>query len=176
MAKPQTRQDLILSTYRHHDRLVAQVDALTAAQQATPFAFKGRDRNLRDVFVQLAAWEHLYLDWSTANLAGTAKRLLPKPYTWHTTGQLSRKIQAAHAETSLSDARQDFESAYDTLMDQFDALSNEQLFLRGFYPWTGSLALGEYATLVSASHFAWASKVVARFHRQLEEEQAVGTH
>ncbi|WP_262316837.1 ClbS/DfsB family four-helix bundle protein [Lacticaseibacillus parakribbianus] len=176
MAKPQTRQDLILSTYRHHDRLVAQVDALSPSEQAAAFAFKGRDHNLRDVFVQLAAWEDLYLDWSQANLAGDAKRFLPQPYTWQTVGKLGRKIQAEHVDTTLSDARQLFESAYGKIMDQYEQLTNEQLFLRGFYPWTGSMALGEYAAMVSSQHFAWGIKVLDRFAHQLAEQHAVASN
>ncbi|WP_125702169.1 ClbS/DfsB family four-helix bundle protein [Lacticaseibacillus daqingensis] len=166
--KPQSRQELILSAYQQHDRLDALIDGLTPKAQAQAFPFKGRDHDLRDVLVQLAVWQQLYLAWSTANLAGTPQRFLPKPYTWASCGKLSQKIQASHQTMTLAAARQAYETSDAAIMTQLEDLTNEQLYLPHFYRWTGSMRLGDYAALVTAQHAAWAVKVVARAAHQMK--------
>ncbi|WP_179393799.1 ClbS/DfsB family four-helix bundle protein [Lacticaseibacillus absianus] len=166
MAKPQSRQELILSSYQHHDRLMALIASLGPTAQTGRFAFKGRDHNVRDVLVQLAAWQKMYLDWSTANLAGTPARFMPEPYTWATAGHLSRKVWRQNQTTSLADAQRAFDGGYEAAMTQFEGLTNEQLFRQRFYSWTGPMVLGEYAGMVTAQHYAWAIKVLRRYKQQ----------
>ncbi|MFD1392730.1 ClbS/DfsB family four-helix bundle protein [Lacticaseibacillus jixianensis] len=163
MAEPHSRQSLILATYERHDKLDQLLSSMTETELNGTFPFKGRDRNVRDVLVQLAAWQKMYLDWSKANLAGKAKRLMPKPYTWKDSGKLSRKIWQANQKTTLAEAQRAFESLYNELMAQFEKANNEEMFLRGFYDWTGSMSLGELATMVASAHYAWAIKVLRQY-------------
>lgn len=56
-------------------------------------------------------------------------------------------------------------------MDQFEQANNEEMFLRGFYPWTGSLSLGEFATMVASTHYAWAIKVLTQYLKTTRAEK-----
>ncbi|MFD1399063.1 ClbS/DfsB family four-helix bundle protein [Lacticaseibacillus suilingensis] len=58
-------------------------------------------------------------------------------------------------------------SLHEALMAQFEARTNEELFLKGFYDWTGALSLGEYAAMVGPSHDAWAIKVLKHYRQHL---------
>ncbi|WP_056989051.1 ClbS/DfsB family four-helix bundle protein [Lacticaseibacillus camelliae] len=171
MAEPHSRQSLILATFERHDKLDQILSDMSDEELNGTFPFKGRDRNVRDVLVQLAAWQKMYLDWSKANLAGTAKRFMPKPYSWKNSGKLSRKIWQANQKTTLTEAKKAFESLYSDLMDQFEQANNEEMFLRGFYPWTGSLSLGEFATMVASTHYAWAIKVLTQYLKTTRAEK-----
>lgn len=167
MAKPHSRQSLILATHENFEQLEHILTSLSAADRKREFPFKGRDRNVRDVLVQVAAWQKMYLDWSTANLAGEAKRFMPKPYTWQTSGKLSQRIWQQNQATTYAEAHKALTSLHEALMAQFEARTNEELFLKGFYDWTGALSLGEYAAMVGPSHDAWAIKVLKHYRQHL---------
>lgn len=173
MAIPHTRQDLLIATRTRYDDIWTLIDALPADSKTMTFGFKGRDRNLRDVLIHLAAWQELYLQWSQTNLAGERRvRFLPKPYTWATCGRLSKKIQQENQAVSLGAAEKRWQKSHVQMVRQFEALTQEQLFVPGFFPWTGTRALGDYATLFTATRYAWAIKTLRHFRRQFQSTQA----
>ncbi|WP_054662816.1 ClbS/DfsB family four-helix bundle protein [Lacticaseibacillus camelliae] len=55
MAEPHSRQSLILATFERHDKLDQILSDMSDEELNGTFPFKGRDRNVRDVLVQLAA-------------------------------------------------------------------------------------------------------------------------
>ncbi|WP_390409558.1 ClbS/DfsB family four-helix bundle protein [Lacticaseibacillus jixiensis] len=171
-----SRQELLVATRTRFDHLEAQLRALPADGKTATFQFKGRDRNVRDVLVHLTAWQEMYLHWSQTNLAGEKRvRFLPQPYTWADCGKLSKKIQAANQDVTYEDALKHLRRSHRALIDQFTKLTQEQLFVPGFFNWTGSSPLGEYATLFSARRYAWANKVLHRFSQQLAAQQQAVT-
>ncbi len=167
--QPHTRQDLLIAARTRYDGLWTLINALPADDKTKEFPFEGRDRDLRDVFVHLSAWQQLYLRWSKTNLAGEKRvRFLPHGYTWATCGKLSRKLRDANQNLSLDDAVAWFHKTHGEMIAQIEALEQEQLFIPGFFSWTGTSALGDYATLFSATRYRWAEKVVRRYHHALQ--------
>lgn len=170
MSKLHSRQELLIATRTRYEQLWAQINALPADGKTMPFAFKGRDRNVRDVLVHLAAWQEMYLRWSTTNMQGERRvRFLPRPYTWETCGALSKKIKQANQSLSFEAAKKRLAASHAAMIKQFVDLEQEQLFVPGFFKWTGTSTLGDYATLFSATRYAWANKVIAKFRQQLAE-------
>lgn len=51
-------------------------------------------------------------------------------------------------------------------MKQLDDFSNEALFSKGFYSWTGTTTLGAYFISNTSSHYDWAIKKL-KAHRRL---------
>lgn len=168
MMKPHTRQDLLIAARTRYDELWHQIDALPADDKTKDFPFEGRDRNLRDVLVHLSGWQELYLRWSKTNLAGEKRvRFLPHGYTWATCGKLSRKLRDANQKLSLDNAEDWFRKTHAEMIAQFEELEQEQLFVPGFYSWTGTNTLGDYATLFSVTRYHWAEKVVRHYRHTL---------
>ena len=55
-----------------------------------------------------------------------------------------------------------------TLAEQF---TNEELFTRGIYGWTGNNALGSYFVSTLSSHYDWAMKKLKAHRKNCREDQ-----
>lgn len=60
-----------------------------------------RDRNLRDILVQLYEWHQLLIKWINSNMAGIEKPFLPEPYNWETYECMNNGIWTVHQKNNL---------------------------------------------------------------------------
>ena len=135
-------------------------NATFADQMATAGkeAHWGRDKNLRDVLVHLYEWHQLLLNWINSNSKGERKPFLPEPYNWKTYGELNLEFWKKHQNTSLEEATEIFRQSHQDVLDLADTFTNEELFSKGVYKWTGGSTLGSYFVSTTASHYDWAMK------------------
>ena len=89
MAKPQTKQELILLAQQQYQKMWAFIDAMSDEQQNAVFQFGDhigkeahwtRDQNIRDILIHLYEWHELLLNWVSANQKGQKQPFLPEPY------------------------------------------------------------------------------------------------
>ena len=176
MPRPTTKQGLIKAANTGWDKLHKLIDALTDEQQLTSFNFGddpkrkeahwARDKNLRDVLVHLYEWHQLLLDWTAANLNGNAQPFLPKSYTWKTYGDMNVVFWEKHQSTSYDDAKTMLSGSHAKVLVLIDSLTDEELFEKKHFPWTGTTNLGSYCISATSSHYDWAMKKI-KLHQKM---------
>ena len=57
------------------------------------------------------------------------------------------------------------EKSHQEVMNLAESFTNEELFSKGVFQWTGSNALGSYFVSATASHYDWAIKKL-KAHRR----------
>jgi len=134
----------------------------------TPFDFSNqknkteahwsRDRNVRDVLVHLYEWQMLMLQFVDNNKSDSVivRPFLPDGYTWKNYGDMNLMIWDRHQQTSLQDALQLLEGTHHQLLELAHHYSNEELFTKKYYRWTGTTNLGSYFVSTLSSHYDWA--------------------
>ena len=170
MPRPTNKADLLKTSEENFDKLMSAVDGMSEKAMTTPFDFSGdksrkeahwsRDKDVRDVFVHLYEWHQLLLKWVDSNMKGGSITFLPAPYNWKTYGDMNRMFWDSHRETSYEDARAMLEGSHRECMELAESLSDEELFTRGYFDWTGNNALGSYFTANMSSHYDWALKKI----------------
>ncbi len=175
MGRPTTKTALLTAATANYEKLNALVSGLTEQELRTPFDFSGdekkkeahwkRDQNLRDIFIHLYEWHQLLINWVRANQNGDPKPFLPAPYNWRTYGQMNQAFWEKHQATSLDDAKFMFQTSHAEVMKLADCFSDQELFCKGAYPWTGGSTLGSYFVSTTASHYDWAIKKL-KAHRK----------
>ncbi|MDR2976075.1 MAG: ClbS/DfsB family four-helix bundle protein [Streptococcaceae bacterium] len=167
MARPTTKTDLTKSANENFEKIWQLFDAMSDDEQRADFAFGaemgkeahwGRDKNLRDVFIHLYEWHQLLLNWINSNQQGEAQPFIPLPYNWKTYGQMNIEFVAKHQGTSLNDAVKMLRESHAEVMAAIESFSNDELFAKGLFPWTGASSLGSYCVSATASHYLWAVK------------------
>lgn len=168
MPRPKTKQELLTAASENRQRLLSMLDVMTDAERNTPFDFSAdakkteahwsRDRNVRDVLTHLYEWHRLLLRWVDANLHGESVPFLPEPYTWKTYGEMNMGFWRKHQATDLETARTLFEQSHADVIALLERFSDEELFTKGAYPWTGGTTLGSYFISATSSHYDWAMK------------------
>ncbi|WP_119394656.1 ClbS/DfsB family four-helix bundle protein [Salinibius halmophilus] len=168
MARPKTKEALVVQAEESFSKLFQYIDSMSGAALNTEFDFSNdkskkeqhwsRDRNLRDVLVHLYEWHQLLLRWEASNMAGKKASFLPEPYNWKTYGQMNIEIWQKHQTTSLDDAKLLVQQSHSAAHELVKKHSEEALFTKQFFDWTGTTTLGSYCVSTMPSHYEWALK------------------
>ncbi|MEL6535200.1 MAG: ClbS/DfsB family four-helix bundle protein [Bacteroidota bacterium] len=162
MARPTTKAQLLVSSAENYQKLLGYIDGLDAATQTADFPPGTLNRNIRDVLAHLHHWHLLFLRWYEEGMAGQ-KPAMPAPgYTWKTLPELNRWIQAEYAPLTLAEARSRCDESHARLYAIIEQHSDEELFTKKRYAWTGSTSLGAYLVSANSSHYDWAIKLIKK--------------
>ena len=121
-----------------------------------------RDKNVRDVLVHLYEWHCLLLNWIQTNTNGKPAPFLPAPYNWKTYPQMNVAFWEKHQNTSYTDAEAMLKKTHKGVMAIIETFSNEDLFSKGAFDWTGTTTLGSYCVSATSSHYDWAIKDIKK--------------
>jgi len=170
MPRPQTKVDLIKFSNENFEKLMCLVDGMTDNQMKISFDFMldskkkeahwKRDKNVRDVFIHLIRWHNLLIDWVNNNQNGKRTQFLMEGYNWKTYGDMNMVFWKEGQSTSFEKSKKELAISHKTVMEIISSMSNEQLFTRGYFSWTGDNALGAYLVSVTSSHYDWAIKKI----------------
>lgn len=168
MPRPTTKEALLEAAEKNFKLLWETIDALSEKALQAEFDFSAdpkkkeahwkRDKNLRDILIHLYEWHQLLSSWMKANLSGTKKNFLPEPYSWKTYGEMNFAFWKKHQKTSLEKAKQLVKASHESALKLIVPLSNEALFSKNWFDWTGTTTLGSYCVSALSSHYDWAIK------------------
>jgi len=170
MSRPTTKSDLIKAANEQFDKMWKLIDSMPDGAQDATFNFGEdsrkkeahwkRDKNLRDVLIHLYEWHQLLLSWVKANQSGDEKPFLPKPYNWKTYGDMNVEFWEKHQNTPYSKSREIVKESHAHVLAVIETFSNNELFTKQAFSWTGGSTLGSYCVSVTASHYDWALKKI----------------
>ena len=168
MARPQTKEDLLIAAKENYEKLNTLIAKMSDEQLTTPFDFSKdekkkeahwkRDKNLRDVLIHLYEWHQLILNWVESNQKGEEKPFIPQPYNWRTYGDMNVEFWKKHQNTSLEDATRALQKSHKEVLKLAENFTNEELFSKKVYKWVGGSTLGSYFVSATSSHYDWAIK------------------
>lgn len=168
MPRPTNKTELLELSETNFKKLTELADSMNEQALITPFDFSEekskkeahwkRDKDLRDVFVHLYEWHLLLLKWVNSNMNGSKVPLLPEPYNWKTYGDMNMAFWEKHRDTSLADSRTMLEKSHREAMALAEKFTDEELFTRQHFDWTGTGTLGSYFVSNMSSHYDWAIK------------------
>ena len=170
MPRASIKTDLAAAANGQFHKLWVLIDSMAEEQQKTPFDFGedfnkkeahwARDKNLRDVLTHLYEWHQLLLNWVEKNQGGTPAPFLPKPYNWKTYGQMNVGFWEKHQATTYGQAEKMLKESHAEVMAMIEPFSDEALFEKNYFNWTGTSPLGSYCVSATASHYDWAMKKI----------------
>ena len=177
MPRPKTKQELIDASNASYQKIVALISKLPEDARTGSFNFDisklkeahwKRDRNVRDVLIHLYEWQRLLLEWVKNNQAGHAQEFLPEEYNWRNYGEMNQQFWEKHQATALEEAEKLLAESHKQTMALLDTFTEDQLFQKKVFPWTGTNALGTYFIANTSSHYEWALKKLRKYQRSLK--------
>jgi len=175
MPRPTTKTELLSAANTQWVKIWELLDSIPEEKRLADFNFNNdpklkeahwkRDKNLRDVLVHLYEWHRLLLDWTAANLNGEPKPFLPEPYNWKTYGDMNVEFWEKHQTTTYENAVSMLRDSHNKVMALIDSLSDDELFSKKHFPWTGTTNLGSYFISTTSSHYDWAIKKI-KLHKK----------
>jgi len=170
VSRPTTKPDLMAAANTQFEKLWQMIGSMTEEEQNGEFKFRDdflqkqkeahwrRDKNLRDVLIHLYEWHQLLLNWIKANKIGEPKPFLPEPYNWKTYPQMNVGFWEKHQTTAYSQSLDMLKKSHAEVMALIETFSNDELFSKGYFSWTGTSTLGSYCVSATSSHYDWAMK------------------
>lgn len=162
MSRPKNKNQLLTSCQENFETLNEYVESLSDAVQQQTFPKGTLNRNIRDVLAHLHHWHLLMLEWYEVGMRGEKPEMPAKGYTWKTTPELNIAIRERYVDISLADAKQELEQSHASLQNLIRKHTDEELFQKKRYKWTGSTSLGAYLISATSSHYDWALKLIKR--------------
>ena len=187
MPRPQNNADLIALAEKNYDELLKFIDSMSQDEKSTPFDFSSlnkkeahwsRDRNVRDVICHLTEWHKLLLKFVAENMKGEkggksenkkpaiVYQFLPEPYSWKNYGDMNRAIWQSCQNITTEKALADFAGSHEKILELARSFSNDELFEKKHFAWTGTTNLGAYFISTTSSHYDWALKKL-KAHRKI---------
>ena len=175
MPRATTKAELIAAANGQWEKMWKLIDSIPGGAQSITFSFGNdpklkeahwsRDKNMRDVLIHLYEWHRLLLDWTAANFGGGNKPFLPEPYTWKTYGDMNVGFWEKHQSTSYEDAEKMLRDSHKKVMTLIGSLTDEELFEKKHFPWTGTTNIGSYCISSTSSHYDWAMKKIKEYSK-----------
>lgn len=165
MARPTNRQELIDAAQRGYVAVVEFINGLSENQRLAEFDFDDRDRNVRDVVAHLLAWQTMMERWYADGMAGTKPAIPSEGHTWRTTPALNQEIWQAAQGQPLDRVMAELADSHTRMMTLIETHTNDELFTRKLFPWTGTTSLGAFLVSATSSHYDWAMKKLRKAKR-----------
>lgn len=168
-ARPTTKSELNKAATVGFQRLQQLIGSMTETEEQAVFQFEDRDKNLRDVLIHLVEWQRLLLGWIAGNQEHKGRPFLPAPYNWRTYGEMNVVFWQQHQATSLAAAKEMLQKSHQQVLVVLADFSDEELFSKKFFDWTGNSTLGSYFIANTSAHYDWAIKKIKKNLRLLRE-------
>lgn len=165
MGRPKNKTELLLLSKLNRDKLLDFVQGLDTVEQHKAFPLGTMNRSIADVLMHLHHWHLMMLDWYTTGMTGQKPEMPAKGYNWKTTPDLNRWIWEKYRNTSLEDAKSRFNESFHQIRALIERHSDEELFEKKRYKWTGTTSLGSYLVSATSSHYDWALKLIKKAKR-----------
>lgn len=182
MPRPQTKEALIELSNKNFDQLINLIKKTDNQIISAPFQFDSdasrqgahwkRDENISDVLTHLYAWHQLLKNWIMKNIRAIETPFLPAPYTFKTYGKLNLEIQKKYQGTSLEEAIKMLNMSHLEVMHIIKSLTNEILFTKSYFKWTGTTSLGCYCISATSSHYDWAFKKIKKHIKIMQTKKS----
>ncbi len=144
------------------EALMSFIESMSQKEQNQEFPKGTMNRNFRDVLMHLHHWHLMMLEWYTIGMRGEKPEMPAKGYTWKSTPELNKWIWEKYSDIRLEDAMENVNSSYNKVRDIIAKHSNEELFEKKRYKWTGTTSLGAYLISATSSHYDWAIKLIKK--------------
>lgn len=162
MPRPKSKDELLALCEENYRKLNDYINSLPPAKISDEFPPGTMNRNIRDVLAHLYHWHLMFLQWYEEGMAGKKPAMPAEGYSWKTIPALNRKIWEKYRECDLDDVQKKFEASHTRVQELIAKHSNEELFEKKRYPWTGSTSLGAYLISATSSHYDWAMKLIKK--------------
>jgi len=169
MPRPTTKTELIIAGNKQFKKMWDIIDSIDEEKQLAQFSFEDRDKNIRDVLIHLYEWHKLLLSWINENRDGNKKDFLPEPYNWKTYPDMNIGFWKKHQKTTHSDAKKILQETHEKVIDIIESFSDEELFTKKYFSWTGTTSLGSYCVSATSSHYNWAIKKIKKHIKSINK-------
>lgn len=160
MARPTTKEELLHLSQANYKKLNDLIESISDPNKEFPEGTM--NRNIRDVLAHLHHWHLMMLNWYEVGMKGEKPEMPAKGYSWKDTPELNKEIWEKYQKVDFNETKSLFNDSYQDIQKIIEKHTNEELFEKKKYKWTGTTSLGSYLISATSSHYDWAIKLIKK--------------
>lgn len=160
MARPTTKEELLHLSQANYKKLNDLIESISDPNKEFPEGTM--NRNIRDVLAHLHHWHLMMLNWYEVGMKGEKPEMPAKGYSWKDTPELNKEIWEKYQKVDFNETKSLFNDTYQDIQKIIEKHTNEELFEKKKYKWTGTTSLGSYLISATSSHYDWAIKLIKK--------------
>lgn len=165
MARPTSKAELLQVSSDAYKKLISLVSSYSDSEREADFPEGTMNRNIRDVLAHLHHWHLLMLDWYRVGMSGAKPEMLAPGYSWKTVPALNFEIWRRYQISTTDSVLRMLDESYAEIQKVIAAHTDEDLFAKRRYRWTGSTSLVSYLVSASSSHYDWAYRLIKKMKK-----------
>jgi hypothetical protein len=160
MPRSFTKVQLLEDARRERAALEKLLEKLTPEEMV--YSAAPGEWSAKDVLAHLIEWEQMVLGWIETGMSGKTPAMPAEGYKWNQLPALNQQIYEKHRDRPLAEILEQFQRSFQQSLTAIEGFSEEILFTRGYYSWSGNNALAAYFHSCTAAHYLWARKEVQK--------------
>jgi len=170
MPRPKNKEELLVLSNKNFNAMLELINSFDEHEiRNGTIPFEDRDKNIRDILAHLHHWHIMMLDWYKVGMNGDKPHMPEKDYTWQMIPQLNQEIWKQYQQTSYEEVLELIQNSFLKIQELIHKHSNDELFEKKRYKWTGTTSLGSYLISASSSHYDWAIKKLKKYKKALTQ-------
>jgi hypothetical protein len=172
MQRPVTKEELLFQSEETFINLLDLINSFPEELQHKTFInneLNDRDKTFADIIMHLHEWHLMRMHWYDEGILHS-KGMSKKPSLSYSLQQLTiinKSIWEKHQGTELKKAIALFKKSHKDIVTIIEKHSDEELFTKKNYFFTGSTTLGAYLFYNTADHYQWAIKTIQKILKML---------
>lgn len=154
------------------DEITKERGKLNALLSEIPDERKGEEvvdgMSVKDFLAHRAEWGRMMIRWYTEAKAGGTPAVPTERYKWNQLKELNADIHRRFADTPLSEVVSEFDRVHNELYRIISGTTEEELFTKKYYPFTGASDLATYLNSATASHYRSAAKHFRKWWKEAQ--------
>lgn len=169
MPRPKNKDELLELSNSNFNKMLKLIESFGEEEIINgKMPFEDRDKNIRDILAHLHQWHLMMLDWYKVGMNGEKPNIPAKGYTFKTTPELNQEIWKKYQTTKYREILNMIKESFSEIQILINQHTNNELFEKRKYKWTGTTSLGSYLTSASSSHYDWAMKKLRKYKKALK--------
>jgi len=149
---PATKAELLASITTQRRRLEAAFAGLSDAELTQPDVVGFW--SIKDVMAHVARCERLVMEWYRTRVSGDSSVQLELGFSPEAEDRMNQEWYEQDRHLSLAETRAVFNASYHDIWSAIEAMSEDEIFRGGHYPWTGQWPLLPYLCANTDGHYA----------------------
>ena len=121
--------------------------------------------SVKDFLAHRTEWGRMAIRWYEEAKAGGTPAVPTERYKWNQLKELNADIHDRFARVPLDEIEVNFADVHDRLYELIEGTTDEELFTKQYYSFTGSSDLATYLNSATASHYRSARRHIQKWWR-----------
>jgi hypothetical protein len=163
MPRPTNKKDLLELSETNLNKLLEFIDKLPDEIKNKTYThdeLNDRDKTVSDVICHLHEWHLMMKNWYKIGMSGKKPAIPAEDVTWQKLPVLNHRIYEKYKGTELKKAIAMFKKSHRAVMALIEKHTNDEIFTKKKYAWTGTTSLGAYFIGATSSHYDWGLKTI----------------